>query len=160
MEWVNYERKDQIAPAKNPEDIAIELLYRESFKIDDYNKARELFKKMLFDKLMIDRFGWEIWIEGEKFEIESPLTEEDQDNKKDLVKKVVRYLIFEYDKYKFIEEENIANFEFDKYQSIPTLLCLLSLSTEIHDSNTSQVYEVDPKTFERLERIDGPIKDN
>lgn len=124
--------------------------------MESYSNSREQLKKDLFDKLMIDRFGWEIVIEDERYIIDSPLTKEDREDKIKLVNKIIRRLIFEYDKYLFLSEENAENYEEYIYISTPTLLCLNSLSVDWQDSNTSEVYEVDPKTFER---IDSSIKE-
>lgn len=122
-----------------------------SFDFSDYINSRDQLKKDLFYKLMIDRFDWEIVIEDEKYLIETPITQEEKDEKVKLVEKVIRHMIFEYEKYLFLKEENLANFSYRIYLPTPTLLCLNTLSVDWTDSNTSEVYEVDPVTFERID---------
>ena len=129
--------------------------------MQNYINARELLKKELFDKLMIDRFGWEINIEGEIFVIDSALTIDEHELKIRIVEKIIRYLIFEFDKYIFICENQMAEDGKITYQNIPTLLSLIEMSVEWEDSNMSEEYEVDPKTFERINKeTDVDNKDN
>lgn len=113
--------------------------------MENYKNARDLLKKHLFDKLMCERFGWEIRIGDNHYIVDSALTLEENEEKIRTVEEIIRHLIYELDTYLFHIEAN------HDYQNIPTIFHLLQMSIEFDDTpiNEDEVYEVDESTLQR-----------
>ena len=107
--------------------------------MENYKNARDLLKKHLFDKLMCERFGWEIRVGDNHFIVGSVLTLEENEEKIKIIEEIIRHLIYELDTYLFhIEHDHY-------YQNIPTIFHLLQMSIEFDDTpiEEADVYEVD-----------------
>lgn len=113
--------------------------------MENYKNARDLLKKHLFDKLMCERFGWEIRVGGRLFIVDAALTLKDNKKKIKIVERIIRYLIYELDTYLFKIETN------HHYQNIPTIFHLLQMSIEFDDTpiDPDKVYEVDESSLDR-----------
>ncbi len=107
--------------------------------MENYKNARDLLKQHLYDKLMCERFGWEIRVGDNHFIVDSALTIEENEEKIAIVEEIIRHLIYELDTYLFhIEVDH-------EYQNIPTIFHLLQMSIEFDDTpiDESEVYKVD-----------------
>jgi len=115
--------------------------------MEQYRNARENLKSQLTQKLMCDRFGWEINIGDQNFIVEIPITKEEYSEKLLQIDKIIRELIYELDVYTYRCESDPEN----RAIPIPTIFNLLTMSTEFDDTpiDTSEAYEVDPNTIVR-----------
>ncbi len=113
-----------------------------------YDLARNELHKQLYDKLMCDRFGWEINIWEDKYILEIPITREEFEEKKALVNKVVRELIHEYDVYRYRCDDHDND---PRTIPTPTIYNLQIMSIEFDDTpiDMSQAYEVKPEDINR-----------
>ena len=107
--------------------------------MENYKNARDLLKKHLFDKLMCERFGWEIRVGNHEFIVDAALTVEENEEKIETVETIIRHLIYELDTYLFEIEAN------HNYQNIPTIFHLLQMSIEFDDTpiDPNDIYHVD-----------------
>lgn len=113
--------------------------------MENYKNARDLLKKHLYDKLMCERFGWEINVGNNNFVVDIPLTLQENEEKIATIEEIIRHLLYELDTYLFhIETDH-------NYENIPTIFCLLNMSIEFDDTPISaeEVYEVDESTLQR-----------
>jgi len=113
--------------------------------MENYKNARDLLKKHLFDKLMCERFGWEIRVGNNHFIVDTPLTLEENEEKIRTIEKIIRHLLYELDTYLFhIEVDH-------DYCNIPTIFHLLQMSIEFDDTpiDPDKVYEVDETELQR-----------
>lgn len=119
--------------------------------MENYKNARDVLKQHLFDKLMCERFGWEIRVGKEHYIVDAALTLEENEEKIEIVETIIRHLIYELDTYLFEIEVN------HYYQNIPTIFHLLQMSIEFDDTpiNPNDVYEVtEKKAFSYQKDID------
>ncbi len=113
--------------------------------MENYKNARDLLKQHLFDKLMCERFGWEINIGDNHFIVDAALTLEENEEKIATVEEIIRHLIYELDTYLFhIEVDH-------DYQNIPTIFHLLQMSIEFDDTpiDEADVYQVAESELQR-----------
>jgi hypothetical protein len=113
--------------------------------MENYKNARDLLKKHLFDKLMCERFGWEIRVGNNLFVIDTALDKEENEEKIKIVEDAIRHMIYELDTYLFhIEVDH-------DYQNIPTIFHLLQMSIEFDDTpiDEADVYDVDEASINR-----------
>ena len=117
--------------------------------MENYKNARDLLKKHLFDKLMCERFGWEIRVGNHEFIVDAALTVQENEDKIDTVNEIIRHLIYELDTYLFQIEVN------HYYQNIPTIFHLLQMSIEFDDTpiNPDDVFEVDESELQRAPNL-------
>ncbi len=133
--------------------------------MEHYKNARDLLKQHLFDKLMCERFGWEIRVGNNLFIIDTALDKQENEEKVKTVEDVIRHLMYELDTYLF-------HIEVDRdYQNIPTIFHLLQMSIEFDDTpiDPNEVYEVtekkifsyqkdiDPEEYEQNPKYDPSI---
>jgi hypothetical protein len=123
--------------------------------MENYKNARDLLKKELYDKLMCDRFGWELNINGNTYILDIPLTKEEHHEKIVTVEKIIRELIFELDNYIYIVESQAAEGEVN-YLNVPTIFCLMNMSIEFDDTPIKEedVYVVDESTINRTPNLE------
>lgn len=113
--------------------------------MENYKNARDLLKKHLFDKLMCERFGWEIRVGDYHFIVDTPLSLQENEEKIATVEDIIRHLIYELDTYLFhIEVDH-------DYQNIPTIFHLLQMSIEFDDTpiDPNDIFEVDEAELNR-----------
>jgi len=116
--------------------------------MQDYDKARNELAQALYDKLMIDRFGWEINIGADNYILEIPITKEEFVEKKLLVEKVVRELIHEYDVYRYRCDDPDND---PRAIPTPTIFNVQIMSVAFDDTpiDMTQAYEVNPEDINR-----------
>jgi hypothetical protein len=122
--------------------------------MEKYRDGRDELKKKLYDRLMCDRFGWELNISSENYILDIPMTKEEHHEKVVTVYKIIRELMFELDNYIYIVESQAA--EGVTYQNVPTIFCLLNMSMEFNDTpiDPKDVYEVDEITLQRTPNLE------
>lgn len=113
--------------------------------MENYKNARDLLKKQLYDKLMIEQFSWELNIGPHNFVIDSAITKEEHIHRLKMIEHVVNHLIFEFDTYLF---EIACNPE---YKNIPTIFCLMNANVDFDDTPIKEedIYEVAESTLQR-----------
>jgi hypothetical protein len=124
--------------------------------MENYKNARDLLKKHLFDKLMCERFGWEIRVGDNHFIVDSALSLQENEEKIATVEEIIRHLVYELDTYLFhIEHDHY-------YQNIPTIFHLLQMSIEFDDMpiDESQLYEVDESTLQLKPDLNYDMENN
>lgn len=115
--------------------------------MEQYRNARANLKNELKQKLMCDRFGWEINIGEQNHILEIPITKEEYAEKVIQIDMIVRELMYELDVYIYNCECDPENYQV----STPTIFNLLSMSIEFDDTpiKKEDIYEVDPSTINR-----------
>ncbi len=116
--------------------------------MQNYDLARNELHKQLYDKLMCDRFGWEINIGDDNYILEIPITKEEFEEKKALVDKVVRELIHEYNVYRYRYDDPDND---PRAILTPTIFNVQLMSIKFDDTpiDLSQAYEVKPEDINR-----------
>jgi hypothetical protein len=114
----------------------------------------EEIKKQLFDKLMMNRFGWELNIGGEKFIIDAvPFSKEEQEEKIKQVNHVIDKLIEEKERHDKQIEEFKASDDEDAYYPLwhPTIDSMVLMSVDFDDTPIKEedIYEIDESKVKR-----------